>query len=438
MNITSKNDYERFLTTNFTELKVLVFTSDMIPLSTQFSEIIRENLEDFIMQKIHVAFVKDDFEGSSDIFNEHCVELVPSTIILNANFTALQGFKDMSPAEVLTASIKLKKKFESSFELETIKYKQTFNRVFSDSVFILFAFLKDRLKEYDQARLLLDSKGLAVRRQTAEPFKEFKIEVILAHLGFYFKNDYAYFFNHPCPLVFFHKNLVSDLKSLEELIHNNKDLIESLRQSEEKNVKSILNHNKVLLFVNSDDSNYHEQAKVLKALQDCKVMYSYLDVATKPSVVGILKDIFKVQNLKLALLVLEGNQLVQHEELLLNIDTKFASLIKKEYVVESVDDRIKLILNSAPIVVFIKGTPEFPQCGFTRQLVELMTKRNVKFGYYNILADTELRERLRTYSSWETYPQIYVKSELIGGLDIVKELVENGEFESVFSLGINK
>ena len=82
-------------------------------------------------------------------------------------------------------------------------------------------------------------------------------------------------------------------------------------------------------------------------------------------------------------------------------------------------------------MVFIKGTPQEPRCGFTRQLIEILQNKDVKYGSFDILSDNDVREGLKKYSNWPTYPQLYINSELVGGLDIVKELVENGEFDSM-------
>ncbi|CAG8439586.1 10892_t:CDS:10 [Ambispora gerdemannii] len=93
--------------------------------------------------------------------------------------------------------------------------------------------------------------------------------------------------------------------------------------------------------------------------------------------------------------------------------------------------RLKTLINSAPVLVFIKGTPSQPRCGFSRQIIDILNENKVKFSSFNILADEEIRQGLKTYSNWPTYPQLYVNGELVGGLDIVKELVALGEFQSM-------
>jgi Grx4 family monothiol glutaredoxin len=96
---------------------------------------------------------------------------------------------------------------------------------------------------------------------------------------------------------------------------------------------------------------------------------------------------------------------------------------------EDLNTRLKKLVSAAPVMLFMKGTPAAPQCGFSRQLVGLLRERSVRYGFFNILADDEVRQGLKAFSDWPTYPQLYVDGELVGGLDIVKEEIEaNPEF----------
>ena len=80
-------------------------------------------------------------------------------------------------------------------------------------------------------------------------------------------------------------------------------------------------------------------------------------------------------------------------------------------------------------MLFMKGAPSAEKCGFSRQIVSLLEENGVKFGTFDILSDEEVRQGLKTFSNWPTYPQLYSKGKLIGGLDIIKELVEGGELK---------
>ena len=94
------------------------------------------------------------------------------------------------------------------------------------------------------------------------------------------------------------------------------------------------------------------------------------------------------------------------------------------------NDRLKKLINSAPVILFMKGDPSTPRCGFSRQTVELLATENAKYDTFDILTDDAIRQGLKKFSNWPTYPQLYVKGELVGGLDILKELHEAGELVS--------
>ena len=92
---------------------------------------------------------------------------------------------------------------------------------------------------------------------------------------------------------------------------------------------------------------------------------------------------------------------------------------------------IKEIINNNDVVLFMKGTADFPQCGFSSAVVQILKKLNVSFKDINVLANSELREAIKEYSDWPTIPQLYLKQEFIGGCDIVKEMFAEGELEEL-------
>jgi monothiol glutaredoxin len=90
-------------------------------------------------------------------------------------------------------------------------------------------------------------------------------------------------------------------------------------------------------------------------------------------------------------------------------------------------ERIKSQLSSQPVLLYMKGTPDFPQCGFSAAAVKALNAVGGKYGTVNIFEDPELRDALKQYSNWPTYPQLYVNGELIGGADIIIEMYNSGE-----------
>ena len=94
-------------------------------------------------------------------------------------------------------------------------------------------------------------------------------------------------------------------------------------------------------------------------------------------------------------------------------------------------DRIKSQLAANPVLLYMKGTPDFPQCGFSAQTVGALKACKAKFATINIFEDPEVREALKSYSNWPTFPQLYVNGELVGGCDIAIEMYRNGELQQL-------
>ena len=95
----------------------------------------------------------------------------------------------------------------------------------------------------------------------------------------------------------------------------------------------------------------------------------------------------------------------------------------------TVTDRIKQDIADNPVLLFMKGTPVFPQCGFSAAVVQILTHLGVKFKGVDVLSDPSIRQGVKDFSQWPTIPQLYVKGEFVGGCDIVREMFESGELK---------
>ena len=107
--------------------------------------------------------------------------------------------------------------------------------------------------------------------------------------------------------------------------------------------------------------------------------------------------------------------------------------IQEEVSKEALKDRLGKLVRRHDVMVFMKGLPSAPQCGFSRKLIDLLDGQGVSYDAFNILEDEEVRQGLKEYSNWPTYPQLYVKGELVGGLDICEELAESGELKDMLT-----
>jgi len=101
--------------------------------------------------------------------------------------------------------------------------------------------------------------------------------------------------------------------------------------------------------------------------------------------------------------------------------------LQSEKPAEDITTRCGRLTKMAKLVAFIKGTPQAPRCKFTRALMELFTSKDIEFSYFDILSDSDVREGLKKYGEWPTYPQVWHEGELLGGLDIIKEMNESGQ-----------
>ncbi|AWB22175.1 Grx4 family monothiol glutaredoxin [Methylobacterium currus] len=98
-----------------------------------------------------------------------------------------------------------------------------------------------------------------------------------------------------------------------------------------------------------------------------------------------------------------------------------------------VNSRIETEIKSQDVVVFMKGTPQFPMCGFSGQVAQILNYLGVPFKGVNVLEDMEIREGIKAYSQWPTIPQVYVKGEFVGGCDITREMFQSGELQQLLT-----
>ena len=118
-------------------------------------------------------------------------------------------------------------------------------------------------------------------------------------------------------------------------------------------------------------------------------------------------------------------------------DGSLLELISEEHRVkprESQDEKYRKLVTRAPIMLFMKGSPDEPVCGFSNQIVSILNRNRIEYGSFNILEDEDVRQGLKEWANWPTYPQVWSNGELIGGLDIVKEMESEGSLRSELGL----
>jgi len=119
---------------------------------------------------------------------------------------------------------------------------------------------------------------------------------------------------------------------------------------------------------------------------------------------------------------------------ILNDDVNPVKEVNPEGITGELNDRIKSILSSDDIVLFMKGNADFPQCGFSANSIAILKNLNKSFTTFDILKDMDIRQGLKEYSNWPTFPQLYVNGKLLGGNDIITEMFEDGELNEALQV----
>jgi monothiol glutaredoxin len=106
--------------------------------------------------------------------------------------------------------------------------------------------------------------------------------------------------------------------------------------------------------------------------------------------------------------------------------------VTEENTTGDLNERIKTLIGSSPVFLFMKGNAQMPQCGFSANTVAILNAMNVPFKTFDILSDMDIREGVKQFSNWPTYPQLYMNGQLVGGNDIITEMYQSGDLQQVF------
>ncbi|CAE7636888.1 glrx3 [Symbiodinium pilosum] len=191
-------------------------------------------------------------------------------------------------------------------------------------------------------------------------------------------------------------------------------------------LKALVNFSPVMLFMKGSKvepfCKFSKQA--IGILEKHSIEYSTFDILQDDEVRQGLKDF---SNWKTYPQLYINGELLGGVDILKEMDED-GSLLEAVGVAKEqpLQERLHGLINQAPVMLFMKGTPDEPRCGFSRKVVGLLNENNIKFDSFDILSDEEVRQGLKDYSNWPTYPQVYSSGKLVGGLDILKELADEG------------
>ncbi|KAH9614737.1 hypothetical protein KSS87_002878 [Heliosperma pusillum] len=209
-----------------------------------------------------------------------------------------------------------------------------------------------------------------------------------------------------------------------------------LSSSLTSHLSDIISSSPVMLFMKGipEEPKCGFSRKVVEILQQEKVPFKSFDILTDDEVRQGLK-VYSNWSSYPQLYI--DSELIGGSDIVLEMQ-KSGELVKvlaeKGIIAEeSLNERLKKLISSSPVMLFMKGNPGEPKCGFSSKVVNALKEEGVTFGHFDILSDREVRDGLKTFSNWPTYPQLYYKGELVGGCDIILELKNNGELKSTLS-----
>ncbi|OWA52358.1 Glutaredoxin-3 [Hypsibius exemplaris] len=198
-----------------------------------------------------------------------------------------------------------------------------------------------------------------------------------------------------------------------------------------EHLKDLINYDKVMLFMKGTPAEPRcgFSKQIVAILNGRSAKYGSFDILTDNDVREGLK---KLSNWPTFPQLYVNGELVGGLDIVKELEAsgELEQMLPKE---ELLEDKLRKLVNKAPVMVFIKGTPDGPKCGFSRQIVKILNDSGVPYESFDILENEEVRQGLKTFSNWPTFPQLYVKGELVGGLDIVKELVAAGDLNATLS-----
>lgn len=200
-------------------------------------------------------------------------------------------------------------------------------------------------------------------------------------------------------------------------------------------LESLINQNPVMLFMKGEpeEPKCGFSRKVVEILKQENVEFKSFDILTDDEVRQGLKVYANWSSYPQ--LYIKG-ELIGGSDIVLEMQKSGELkrvLAEKLNTKETLEDRLKKLVTSSPVLLFMKGTPDAPRCGFSSRVVDVLKKEGVHFGSFDILSDEEVRQGLKTFSNWPTYPQLYYQGNLIGGCDIIMELHNAGELKSTLS-----
>mmetsp|Transcript_30073 Transcript_30073/g.75705 ORF Transcript_30073/g.75705 Transcript_30073/m.75705 type:complete len:335 (+) Transcript_30073:62-1066(+) len=197
-----------------------------------------------------------------------------------------------------------------------------------------------------------------------------------------------------------------------------------------RRLKGLIEYAPVMLFMKGipTDPKCKFSRRMIDLLKEANIPFSSFNILADPEVRNGLKEYSDWPTYPQ--LYING-KLVGGLDVVLELHAEGELTAMIPNTTNALEDKLKRLINQAPCVLFMKGSADAPQCGFSRRMVELLAENKIEFSTFDILSDPEVRQGLKEYSNWPTYPQLYIGGNLVGGLDVCTELAEEGELQEM-------
>ena len=220
--------------------------------------------------------------------------------------------------------------------------------------------------------------------------------------------------------------MLDELDQSEDAIPTNKD-----EPYNESVLKEIVNSAPIMIFIKGTPSQPKCKftRELLGMLKEMHVRYSHFDILSNEYVRLHLKEYAQWPTFPQIWLhgeFIGGLEIIKELNQTNELNTLFA-----EYITETIEAKCNRLIIQDKVMIFIKGSPDAPRCGFSKTLCNLLRSNDIKFGYFDILQDESVRQTLKELQDWPTFPMLFVNGELMGGLDIVTEMLNNHELQTI-------
>ena len=431
--IKEEKTFNRMCNTQYRNAILLLFLSKNSPDACELSSIVKEYFEEVSGVRCVFGFVDCDSESTVPLRTRYGVTSVPHVLMVDSEKKVLRVFEDLDPVSIYEGVEQAAHAFGEKYDADRL---------------VQFAIIESLLKENP---VMLFIKGTpeapecGFTRQLIEEMNALNVVYgyhnVMVQQGS-LRNWVKEYSGWPTvPQVFVNGKIVGGLDKTREVIGSGEMLkmipAQCVKRTASDVLEEYLSKSRAILFASSDFDGREQVAEAsslaIQKLQTRGLKFEYFDLKGKPEIEEQLKSINDGSPVELPALTLDRRVVCSgHAEISkLVVDGDLASLFGEALIRSNIMEELETLVKSAPLMIFIKGTPEQPQCGFTRQLLAILDGMNLKYSYFNIFSDQLVREKLKLYSNWKTYPQVYVNGEFVGGLDVVKELMEEGEFSEM-------